>query len=732
MSSDEDSGSDWNEESSDSDNSVSQKTPDSTILSATTTRNAIAYLFINKYKGLRDTKEGTVQTWNGKGGIIPKLRKDLGMKRNCGYDFNSVLMEILDCARSGKKFRPEIMETRGGKRPPTFKLDSIEAQIIADACESGLSTERALSFLNQHLYEQGKPLANKSSVISLMIRLNPKLKRVSKRKQGSSDPDAPWSKARMLTVTQLLVRLGELEVSPEPNTTTIPNKFDRSKLGAIELDQIVWWDETHRKCLIGGFSSARDFCLVFKRDENGKLDSQNGTYSNEEIKKLNCKYEDEGRFGLGCALVTPVDENGNELEQQGRRCELFDYSGKLLVSPDDWQLKMEQEFRRVKSLSSSRNHYWIENTAPKGTIFCDSPVKTLPKIGKKTADKLLQQGIKCVGDLRDKTDDFIKRLDGITPKIFDSIITKVRTASTETNKTVDHRKADNPYLSKFGEENWMNALKNSSKMSNLVLISDYVEHIWQQSAKVMKGTKHEHDWVVVHDALKIMTASTNKEWMRQKGFLHRWVLPSDDLYDHDAELKKAYNGNPIGNSPELMPWDCHLNQDVHASHDHHVLVTKHLKEEDPLKFSGSTPNRMAKSYKRLLSPDDSGVVPSSQRIMNDIKQIIPSLKSIYEAKGVIVEGLGNRKGRRFESNQNKSGKNHGGKRRKRSKEQLTAEYTQVPLHIDAQRVTASELRKKREEWSVNSIPEVCCTSPTAASELTGSPTVRNEFRESNL
>ena len=57
----------------------------------------------------------------------------------------------------------------------------------------------------------------------------------------------------------------------------------------------------------------------------------------------------------------------------------------------------------------------------------------------------------------------------------------------------------------------MKALKNSSRMSNLVLIMDYVEHIWQQSAKVMRGTKYEHDWVVVNDALKIMTASTNKE-----------------------------------------------------------------------------------------------------------------------------------------------------------------------------------------------------------------------------
>ena len=123
------------------------------------------------------------------------------------------------------------------------------------------------------------------------------------------------------------------------------------------------------------------------------------------------------------------------------------------------------------------------------------------------------------------------------------------------------------------------------------------------------------------------------------------------FYDHDPELKRLYHGNPIGNSPKLMPWDCHLNQDVHVSHDHHVLVTKHLKEDNPLKFSGSTPNHMAKSYKLLLAPDHSGVVPFSERIMNDINQIIPSLKAIYNAKDVIVEGLSNRAGKRFEKNE---------------------------------------------------------------------------------
>ena len=705
------------EESGSDDGSVGTKVSGNSILSSSTTRMAVAYLFVKKYDGLSNSNGGIVSCWNGRGGIIPKLRTDLGMKKTCGYKFEPILMEILECARSGMKFCPEKLETRGGKRPCTFELDSIEAQIVADACESGLSTEKALTCLNAHLFEEGRSLTNKSAVISLIVRLNPQLKRVRKRKQGSHDPNSPWARARVLTTKQLLVRLGELKPE-EP----LENKFDPEKLGTFDIDQIVWWDETHRKCLIGGISSSRDFCLQFKRDENGKLDFQNGEYSNKEIKKLNVKYEDEGRFGLGCALVTPIDEAGNEVPQVGKRCQLFDYSGKLLISPDDFDLKIQQEFRRVKSLSSNNNYYWIESTVPKKTILCSSPVISLPSIGKKAVKILEEQNISKVGDLKQKTDEEISALKGITANMMKKFIPSVRQASDQVNTTIDHRKADNPYLSKFGEQHWLRHLKESSKMKSVALITDYVDHIWKESERVMQGTKHQDDWYVFHDALKIMTSKANKAWMQEKGYLKRWILPSEDLYDHDRQLKKAYNGNPIGNSPELMPWDCHLNQDVHLAHDHHVIITRHLSEDDPLKFSGSSPNRIAKSYTRLLAPDESGIAPTSERIIHDIKEVVSSLKAIYNAKGVIIEGLGNRSGRRFEMGS--KGDKRGGARKRKTQQQLTSEFKDMPLHSDAQLADQMELNRKREEWSgeLSCVPEVCCNSPeTKASELTGSP-----------
>ena len=70
----------------------------------------------------------------------------------------------------------------------------------------------------------------------------------------------------------------------------------------------------------------------------------------------------------------------------------------------------------------------------------------------------------------------------------------------------------------------------------------------------------------------------------------------NNLFTIDSnELKKKYTDNPIGYSPEFMPWDSHLNQDIHLAHDQHVALTRHLPEDDPRKFSGSTLSRILSS-----------------------------------------------------------------------------------------------------------------------------------------
>ena len=88
-----------------------------------------------------------------------------------------------------------------------------------------------------------------------------------------------------------------------------------------------------------------------------------------------------------------------------------------------------------------------------------------------------------------------------------------------------------------------------------------------EAEKLMKGSVHENDFFIVHDALVLMTAKEKINWMRKNGYLHRWLLPLNVLQDGTP-----YAGHPVGNSPELMHLDNSLNCDIlHSLRMHSVL-----------------------------------------------------------------------------------------------------------------------------------------------------------------
>ena len=69
------------------------------------------------------------------------------------------------------------------------------------------------------------------------------------------------------------------------------------------------------------------------------------------------------------------------------------------------------------------------------------------------------------------------------------------------------------------------------------------------------------NWMFFHDALSLMTAESCKLWMERRGILKHWILPECGLHQDQPGLKDYWH-RPVGNSPELMPWDCSLNKDL--------------------------------------------------------------------------------------------------------------------------------------------------------------------------
>jgi hypothetical protein len=72
-----------------------------------------------------------------------------------------------------------------------------------------------------------------------------------------------------------------------------------------------------------------------------------------------------------------------------------------------------------------------------------------------------------------------------------------------------------------------------------------------------------------------MTGNNTFEWMQQNNHLRRRILPVNECHQNDPALSKYWH-RPAGNSPENMPWDSSLNQDVHAAMQQHILLTLKL------------------------------------------------------------------------------------------------------------------------------------------------------------
>ena len=131
-------------------------------------------------------------------------------------------------------------------------IASIEARMIADCLESGQSQRQALEIVNHHCHENNQPPLSRSVATRLLNEMQPKICNIVRKKQRSRDPDSKWSQARLNWVKHLLIYFGQLPSKPPDATTDkILEWFDSTKVGQLELSQVVWWDETHKKCVIG-------------------------------------------------------------------------------------------------------------------------------------------------------------------------------------------------------------------------------------------------------------------------------------------------------------------------------------------------------------------------------------------------------------------------------------------------------------------------------------------------
>ena len=109
----------------------------------------------------------------------------------------------------------------------------------------------------------------------------------------------------------------------------------------------------------------------------------------------------------------------------------------------------------------------------------------------------------------------------------------------------------------------------------------------KEEEQLMKGSVHEDDLFIVHDALVLMTAKETIKWTKENNYFHRWFLPMNGLQD-----RTPYAGRPVGNSPKFMPLYNSLNRDILQSLRFHCVLRLFLldgegtdEEERNMRFS---------------------------------------------------------------------------------------------------------------------------------------------------
>ena len=108
-------------------------------------RYTVEFFFFNKYDATAK------DPWGGKGGIILKLQNDNNISDgNNSSMICRIMKEMLLAKADGVKFGPDLKGQIKTGRESIIYMDSQEAQIIADAMDSGMSTLTACSLSNNH------------------------------------------------------------------------------------------------------------------------------------------------------------------------------------------------------------------------------------------------------------------------------------------------------------------------------------------------------------------------------------------------------------------------------------------------------------------------------------------------------------------------------------------------------------------------------------------------------
>ena len=121
---------------------------------------------------------------------------------------------------------------------------------------------------------------------------------------------------------------------------------------------------------------------------------ERGVYNtNNQPKRSTFKYEQEGRFCLGVVKV-----EGQEGTIIGKRCPVFDYTEKKIVTINAYKKEIRNKLERIRKLTSSSSP-WVEKIKTEKIWICES-VGKLKGIGNQGEVKMNEINAHTIADFQ--------------------------------------------------------------------------------------------------------------------------------------------------------------------------------------------------------------------------------------------------------------------------------------------------------------------------------------------
>ncbi len=102
---------------------------------------------------------------------------------------------------------------------------------------------------------------------------------------------------------------------------------------------------------------------------------------------------------FGVAKVVPLDENGAQLPEEGRRMRPFDYSRNNILTIKDYNAKINDVIKKVRDLPAGGTE-WVIKGGEKGAMNRNDGVSTLKRFATVRVLALVHSSIYTVSDLK--------------------------------------------------------------------------------------------------------------------------------------------------------------------------------------------------------------------------------------------------------------------------------------------------------------------------------------------